>query len=380
MIEASQRARVLAVRTRGSHALAVSCLASLLAAGCGHTANFEDDIEVVLNIGAGKFPFSSTVDILHSPYVIGAQFSVYVLDNGDLNSRNLADWTFESSSPAVIHVVGGSSPPVVDLAAVGAGTTSFIVRDASGQIVGTHTVEVAVPDSAVVQANAWRLIGRSDSDSTVDGARVLIGGTASFMVEWFARKELLSGSRALSVHDAGTASVDTMQLPWSPVRDWFKVSPTDSTPVELRLSAGSADVRSFVVLPTASTEVASVALVGDSENGARTGDGLRLLGQAYDSEDQTILGVDFDWQVFGSSSGRGDCLVYAFDPPTPAALTATAFNLSTSLAIHPTNVQILSSNTTASAGAMIVASQALLSPHASPVAAAARSSERGGGR
>ena len=315
-------------------------------AGCGATPQLEDNIDFLLNWSPLPFPFVSQDDVLHSPYVKGATFSISVLDNGDFNNSDLKTWTLESSAPEVLQIIGTPQALRADVAAVGVGASDLIVRDGDHQVLRTRRVEVRAPDSALVLSHGPLLIGESDADAAVDGVRVRIGGTATFMLKWFSGTEELAGNGVLSVARSGTVDIKTPETMFFEHRDWLQVTPTDATPVDLHLLADGIDVRPLVVIPAAPGEVSSVGIFGDSERGASKGEQLVLLGEAFDSSGSNVLGVDFFWDVDGSTvPGFGDVLRYDFTPTHPAMLTATSFDgPAASVAVHEGNAAASSSN------------------------------------
>lgn len=75
---------------------------------------------------------------------------------------------------------------MISLNTAGPGRAILLVRDAHGNQVHSQEVLVRVPDRAMVLAHGLLLIGRSEDEASVAEGRVRIGGTATFLLRWFA--------------------------------------------------------------------------------------------------------------------------------------------------------------------------------------------------
>src|SRR5262245_26072276 len=142
------------------------CLALLLLAlsGCGF--ELTDDVDLSLDFS----PLSGPSDTLHSPYVKGARFSLFVHDTSDQN-RVQAGWRIESSRPSVLSITdvknqeyerdGKKRRYVVAAAqAVDEGQAEVVVRDGGGGEVYRGAVEVLRPDRVDLLAHGPLLIDR----------------------------------------------------------------------------------------------------------------------------------------------------------------------------------------------------------------------------
>src|SRR5277367_3419883 len=85
--------------------------------------------------------FGPHVDDLHTPYVAGAAFTITVNASG---SQSQGGWTLTSSNPNVLRVDAPLVDGSADVTAVGPGQATLLVLNASGSVVDSHPVSVAI--------------------------------------------------------------------------------------------------------------------------------------------------------------------------------------------------------------------------------------------
>ena len=165
---------------------------------------------------------------------------------------------------------------------------------------------------------------------------MLIGGTATFQVRWFAGTTELRGNGALAVSGPSDVTATTPQTFLFEERDWLQVSPIVSGgPATLVISAGGNPVRTFTVDRVDPSQVASIRIRGVDESKARKGQWLVALAEGLDASSTTILGIEYSWDLDGAQQlGLGDLYRYQFDPAVPKMLTATFGGNQASAPIH----------------------------------------------
>lgn len=299
-------------------------LVAFAAAGC-HSYALADDVDTVWDLS----PTPS--DHLNTPYVIGATVGVRALGVDD----DLEKFTVTSEDESVVRCVadgeGGSECTMVS-----PGTATLdLLKD--GDVVHTSDVEVKIPTSATLTPRGPILVAASEDDvDPVTDARVLVGGTATFLVRYFADGELLSGTGALGVETKSGDAVGTAtDLSFFESREWLQVSPTSQGPSVLTITADEHPVATFAIAGVPASAVADVALDRESESGAKDGDWLVVLANATDKDGEPIFGIDYDWDIDGDTQdGSGDLFRYEFDSREEQTLTATFNGSSSSISIH----------------------------------------------
>ncbi len=273
---------------------------------------------------------------LHSPYVPGATFSISLSSGAD----STVGWTLVSSDATVLSVsqaeaIGGSLR--FNAQAGVAGQAKLTARDASGNVVDTAVVSVVQPTSAVVYSYARMLEGDTDAQSQVNQLTVASGGTATLLVRYFAGTTEVSGigTPALSTDGSVAATLTTSSL--SSDRDWLELSGLQAGTGDVKLTIGGNVVATVPATIVDGDQVASIALVKQSDAHVQNGTQLSVLGRAFDTQGGEIFGASYGWSVDGTSiasAGQTDVALYTYQSGTSDTLQATFGTLATSTTIH----------------------------------------------
>ena len=281
-------------------------------AGCGATYSMTDDIDLTWDFALTPRRFD---DNLHSPYVRGAMMTVFAHSSD--KGESLRNWSIESSDASVFAVstaVDASSDH--DLAAsgraVGEGMATLTLRDPHGNAVGRAFAEVLVPDAVELDSHGSLILGRDD-EAAVREARVLAGGTATYLVRYFRGGRELPGNGVLSaVAPVGVTAEPRTTFVFEN-REWLSLSTTAVGSGALALAADGAVMPAVPMMVVPESAIADVVVLTEAEGGHEDGDWLAALAQAYDASGERIFGVDYDWNVGGAAQrGDGDLYRYQF--------------------------------------------------------------------
>lgn len=279
---------------------------ALIASGCagprlGDTIDFEFDFS----------PFTGPAHSLHSPYVAGADFDVYAIGVDDEEG-----WRITTSDPAMLHVdSGGLDGDAAAVTATGAGAVDLILTNDRDREVHRAPVDVLAADRADLIAHGPLILERPElQPETTEEIQVLVGGSGTFLVEWFAGEEQLSGHGALSVETDPGATAAPRRTFLFEDREWLTVSALEAGRHEIRLMANGALVRTITVIGVDETAIDQVQIHGMDETGARDGDPLTAYAQAYAADGTPIYGVEYEWDLDGAAQdGLGDLYRYEFE-------------------------------------------------------------------
>jgi MYXO-CTERM domain-containing protein len=320
-----------------THSVAAA-LVLLTLTGCGPKIRFADSVDNHFDL-LFTHPYD---DQLNAPYVAGAQFRIYAYDSSEDN--DLEGWTIVSLDPNILEVTtvevvrdnledGDKTETDIiqaNATATGPGTVILEVRDDKGDFVRATEVEVMQPDRIDLRAAGPMFIERDDLAGNVDVTpKILANGVATFLVEWYAGEQRLSGAGTLGL---ASEHPDTLDL-WERQtfldedREWATVqfgSPAAGNELATVgfLANGLAvqDVTFEVVQPDV---IDQVELLGESTSGVKEGRLLTVLAQAMDVDGESIWGVAFDWDLDGEDEpGEGDLFRYVFDPSVSSVLGA----------------------------------------------------------
>lgn len=319
------------------HALATALVLVTLT-GCGPKIRFADSVDNHFDL-LFTHPYD---DRLNGPYVAGAQFRIYAYDRKEDN--DLEGWTIVSLDPDILDVTtvevvrdnledGDNTETDIiqaDATATGPGRVILEVRDEDGEFVRATEVEVMQPDRIDLRAAGPMFIERDDLAGNVDVTpKILANGVATFLVEWYAGEQRLSGAGTLGLasEHPNVLELWERQTFLDEDREWATVefaSPEagDELATVQFLANGLAvqDVTFEIVQPDA---IDRVDLLGESTSGVKEGRLLTVLGQAVDVDGESIWGVAFDWDLDGTDEpGEGDLFRYVFDPSVSSVLGA----------------------------------------------------------
>jgi MYXO-CTERM domain-containing protein len=318
-------------------------------AGCGPVVTVDDDVDIVWDFKQLVGPSSE----MHTPYVLGASFNLYVESTDD--KEKFQGWTVESSNPAILTVgavqrYSDNRRIFVNAHGVGDGTAQVIVKDSGGSVQTRQSVEVRLPDRAQVMAHGLLIIGKSDAEAQVSELRLLQGGTATFLIRYYLGTRTLSGNGALGVDAPSDVTATTPHTYLFEDRDWLQVTPSMAGSSSISLKVNGVHFSDVPLTVVDSSQVNSVHIQGGDEAHAKKDDWLVALGQAFDDQMRRIYGVDFHWEVDGQlqsswdGSDKGDLYRYQFDPAKPKMLAATYGGVSAVAMIHSGGGFVDSSN------------------------------------
>jgi MYXO-CTERM domain-containing protein len=159
--------------------------------------------------------------------------------------------------------------------------------------------------------------------------KMLANGVATFLVEWYAGEQRLSGAGTLGLMSEHPNASDlwARQSFLDEDREWATVefSSPDSgnelaTVAFLANGMPVQDVTFEIVQPDA---IDHVELLAESTSGHKEGALLTVLAQAIDVDGESIWGVAFDWDLDGDEeTGEGDLFRYWYEPSASSVLGA----------------------------------------------------------
>jgi MYXO-CTERM domain-containing protein len=307
-------------------------LATLTA--CGPQVRFSDSVDWEFDLRLSAL----YDDRLHGPYVAGSSFVIFVYDVSEDN--DLDGWRLESQNPEVLEITeqtvdqddldekdkskDESDVIVAQVTAVGEGTAILEVYDDKGDFVRATEVEVMQPDRIELRAAGPLFLNREGEvvPSLVDSTpKLLSGGTATFLVEWYKGEQRLNGAGTLGLASPHEAVTDlwARQSYLDEDRDWLTVTMADGlsaadaviTPIEISANGQLVQAVDFSVV--GDDAITSIEISNESEAKAREDELLVALAQAFDENDESIWGVAFDWDIDGyQEPGEGDLFRYWF--------------------------------------------------------------------
>lgn len=330
--------------------IAPGLLGLALLAACTSEFTFSDSVNSRLYEIKPRAEFG---DELSTPYVLGAEFEVFVEDNEQ--ETDFAGWTIETTNPKVLrvndvpyrmgeHIVG------LDVAAAGEGTAELLLRDSFGEIRGTAAVEVLRPTRAKLFAAPIYALENPDFRGETARPRILAGGTATFAVEYLHDDIKLQGATQVKVEssDALEATVRSSELAHN--RNWLQFTALREGEHQAELYLGDRMVERVTIDGVGPGAIAGIELI-DSD--PATPDELAgewlLVAQAVSEDKVPVYGVDFEWALseFGAYAVPGDVFVYEHDEQENfRRVTARAYGVEQSISVRVAAGEPASSNDT----------------------------------
>jgi hypothetical protein len=284
--------------------------------------------------------FGPHVDDLHTPYVAGAGFSIGV----SAGSGSQAGWTLSSSNPDVLRVETPLSGGSADVTAVNPGQATLSVLDATGKVLDSHPVSVAIPDQVSLYAEGLLVTGAPDSAAQVTQASVVAGGEATFLVRYFAQGTELYGSGALQTTATTGLTTSTVSESFATARDFLQVTvpSTAAANGSVSLVIDNVVVGQVPITTVSPTVVTQVTIAAQSTAGAQNGTSLTLYAHAVDATAADVYGASFDWSVSGDADAGGsaawggpaDLFFYNYDSSVSETVRATYDGFSPSTVVH----------------------------------------------
>jgi len=328
--------------------------AALGLGGCAEAA-VHDDLDLDLDFTALVGPSND----LHSPYVLGAHFDLYVVLHDENASHD--GYSIESADSSILDVgatLHQGNSAFVHAVAAGAGRTKVRVRNPKGVVVNEGDVLVAIPDRAELYASGDEFLGKAyEEQGHVHEVRMLAGGTATYLVRYFAGQQELFGNGTLGAQVVGPAQAKTLSSFLLENRDWVQVTNDGSTGMgELSLSAGGQTFAAVPLTVLGQSDVTEVRIVGQDEGHARNGDWMVLLGESFDGASRRVYGVDYEWDKDGALVkqdapdgsqviARGDLYRYEFLKGDYHTMTLHLGTMTASAQIQSDTGMVSSSNT-----------------------------------
>jgi uncharacterized protein (TIGR03382 family) len=294
--------------------LVLACALGFGLAACGKTVSLTDDIDLTWDFM--PTPIDKFKTELHSPYVQGAKFNLWVTSNDD--NDNVATWSLVSSDEGVLslgNVVFSDKGSIeFEATALSEGSVHLHVLDGTGAGVGGSTIDVAVPDAIELDAHAYLIMDMPER-APVAEARIATGDTATYLVKYMRGGKQLYGNGALSVSNPPSIDAKPRTSFLNESREWLTMTPSVQGSYSIGLVAGGTLVTSVPFAAVPPSDVADVALMGQTPKGHKKGDELVVLAQAWDGGGNQIFGVDYSWTVDGAAQlADGDLYRYEYDP------------------------------------------------------------------
>lgn len=288
----------------------------LLAAGCDGV-RLTDSVDATFDFSL----LSGPSDTLHTPYVAGADFSLYTTNVDDDEEARLV---IASADDSILQVRGTERAGEADAIAVAPGRVDLLVRDRDGEEMHRTPVDVVQADEAHLVAHGPMILGRPAlQPESTDAVRVLVGGTATFLVNWFADGEALHGHGALSAEHGDGVEVHPRRTYLFEDREWVSFSALEEGEHEVRLLANGVLVRTITLVGVGEDAIDVVRLHGMDETDASVDQELVVYAQAYAADETPIYGVEYEWDLDGwSEPGLGDLFRYRYAPGVSAELCA----------------------------------------------------------
>jgi len=292
-------------------------------------------------------PLTGPSDALHSPYVQGASFAVWVQTS---KKQSLHGWHVESADGSVLAlgdpVLSSDEETLFHAAAAkGAGSTELRVVDSAGETRHTHTVEVRFPDRVDVLPHGPLLIGR-DGVVSEEHPAVLHDGTATFLVQYFAGGDQLAGHGALASVPSADIDTHVEKSSFLEDRDWLVIDASKGgVSQELGLMVAGAMARTLPVDTLEEADLDHMQLSSEGEDHAHDKDWLVLLAEAFDATSRTVYGVEFQFTANAvAQQGFGDLYRYQFASDIPVMLEATHGTHADGMLIHSSGGFVDSTN------------------------------------
>ncbi|NJK32963.1 MAG: hypothetical protein HC927_11445, partial [Deltaproteobacteria bacterium] len=216
-------------------------LATLALTACKEPdLRFEDNLDLAYDIAAVFIPDKLEADELHSPYLAGAEFRIYIWDDNDVT--NFKGWHVESSDESVLRIIDVDREEydwdedddndedwvlIVEVQAMGAGQAELEVYDRNEDFVDAAPIEVGVPNQVELRPAGPMFIDRDGVIPQLGPNQKLIGdGTATFEVEYYLDGARLWGRGSVSATSESPLIISLWgrETFLDEERDWLTIS------------------------------------------------------------------------------------------------------------------------------------------------------------
>lgn len=319
-----------------------------LLAGCTSEFTFTDSVNSKLFEFKPRAEFG---DELSVPYVLGAEFEVFIEDNE--GETDFVGWNIESTNADVLRFREapyslGAHTIAIDVAAAGEGTAELLLRDPSGEIRGSAAVEVLRPTRAKLFAAPIYALENPDFRGETAGPRILVGGTATFAVEYLHRDTRLQGATKIRAEGDASLEAAVRHSELADNRNWLQLTVGALGRQRAALLLGDQVVEEIVVEGVGPGAIAGIELIdGDANTPDELAGEWLLVAQAVSEDKTPVYGVDFEWELPGHGSFEvpGDVFVYEHDPDEQfKRVTARAYGVDAAISVRAAAGEPASSN------------------------------------
>jgi hypothetical protein len=295
---------------------------AIVLCGC-QEVTIVDDVDFELNWD----PLTGPSDALHTPYVQGAGFNLWIHTT---KKESLRGWTVQSGDETVMSLgtttLSNDEEDLHLSAKAGVpGRAELRVVDPSGDVRHRHEVDVKFPDRVDILPHGPLLIHRSGVGSE-ERPQVLHDGTATFLVQYYLGGEQLSGHGGLGVRETTGIGAHVETTSFLEDRDWLVIEASQAGITgELGLLVAGTEARRLTVDTIAEAGIDRMALSGESEGGASDKEWLVVLAEAFDAMGRVIYGTEFRWTAddkVQTGGTFGDLYRYSYDAKQPVMLEA----------------------------------------------------------
>lgn len=273
--------------------------------GCDAEVQFWDSIDETIDLRDDEADGPG----LHDPYVLGSTF--------ELRAEGGAG-ALVSSDEDVLALEGDGA--VAHATAVGPGRAEVSLVDDGGDVIASVDVEVRAPSRVVLHAAGPVLLDRADVPTEAMAPRIVEGGAAMFMVQYFDGATRLAGAAAPELVASEGLVVELVPELLGERRDWLRIE----APSAKGRSPG-VDTQELTLFPGADApirldiDVVDPEVVADVDVFASSLDRGVVVATAYDLDGEPVYGVDFEWSTDGAEMIAPDVVRPG---PTPATLAA----------------------------------------------------------
>jgi hypothetical protein len=268
--------------------------------------------------------------MLHAPYAKGSAISILVLarQNADLNRLRLSS---TDESVFLVKEVDRSGGGIrANCLARGEGRAEILIEDDQDREVLREAIEVLQPDQVHILDPAPLRLGRGLIAAYVPEARILAGGTGTFLVRYLRGGRALYGAGVLETAPPADLTVKHHVTALAADPEFVQLTPKRAGTLDLPLLVSGQRVGTLPVAAVEEREVDEVILLREDEGRVTAGTQLLALAVALDSRQRTIHGLLCDWTFRGmlqkgtesNKDGRGDLFVYHLAAVEPDALSA----------------------------------------------------------
>lgn len=311
--------------------LSLLCVGALLV-GCGSDPDvgLSDDIDIEWDL----FSLERPSDALHLPYVRGTRVRLGLKGadvTDDMRIRSLDSGAFraELDHPGAFRAAVAGDPVVA-------------VVDGGGDVVRRRALPVRVPDRVELRAHG-PLIARLPAPPLVE-AEVVVGGTATFLVHYFAGDQRLFGNGVLSVEGPPEVFAINRTSFLFENREWLAVTVEAPGVHRLRLLADGVPVGTFTVIGVPPERVEALALHHDRRPNSH-GNRRLVWAEPVNLEGDTVFGAEPSWDLDGRAIvGLGDVFEYEVDRDAHSVLGAHYADAEAVLVVNAEWGEVTSSN------------------------------------